>query len=443
MDGLLFDEYMANVAVGGLVASLGIVFLMIQQRTKATIGLAVTFASAGLDFMTIPLLLDRVDPDAISFWERLQVLPEAAFPAGICIYMSGLLVTTQSSLRAEQVIRAMIRVGWMGAALAAVLGFVFPAERGNDFLLSIGEPGALARPGFWIFAGVYLTLTVTFGIAWVVFARQQVDQGEQARAVCNVLASPFMVVSTVLPYKAAVLTFTAAILLVLVGLFRFSAAQGERDVFLSRFLSPQVFEMARLQGLAAVTQAREVDLTVVCCDLRGFTAYAEAVPSQAVIDLLGEYYDTIGDAVAEVDGTIKDFAGDGILVLVGAPLTRPDHAAVGLVLASLILDVGHRVTAHWATGPHPLGLGVGVASGRVTVGGVGSTGRTEYTAVGAAVNLAARLCSAAADGEILVDERTAELTGINGLEPRGAMQLKGLSHEVAVFAVLEARSGGG
>jgi class 3 adenylate cyclase len=106
-----------------------------------------------------------------------------------------------------------------------------------------------------------------------------------------------------------------------------------------------------------------------------------------------------------------------------------------LVLASLMLEVGHRVTRHWATGPHPLGLGVGVATGRVTVGGVGSTGRSEYTAVGAPVNLAARLCSAAADGEILVDERTAQMAGPNGLEPRGTMQLKGLSHEVAVFAV--------
>lgn len=76
-----------------------------------------------------------------------------------------------------------------------------------------------------------------------------------------------------------------------------------------------------------------------------------------------------------------------------------------------------------------------MASGRVTVGGVGSTSRSEYAAVGAPVNLAARLCSAARDGEILVDERTAELAGSNGLEPRGAMQLKGLSHEVAVFAV--------
>ena len=71
----------------------------------------------------------------------------------------------------------------------------------------------------------------------------------------------------------------------------------------------------------------------------------------------------------------------------------------------------------------------------MTVGGVGSTGRTEYTAVGAPVNLAARLCSAAADGEILVDERTSELVGTKGLESRGAMQLKGLSHEVSVFAV--------
>jgi len=259
--------------------------------------------------------------------------------------------------------------------------------------------------------------------------------GERVRAIVAAVMSPLLVVITIVPLVPSMIVLGITLVIGVYGQFRYFVAQGERGAFLSRFLSAQVAETVRIDGLASVMQPGEREVTVIACDLRGFTAYAEAVPSQTVIDLLGEYYDTVGDAVAEVDGTIKDFAGDGILVLVGAPLTRTDHAAAGLVLASLMLEVGHRVTRHWATGPHPLGLGVGVASGRVTVGGVGSTGRTEYTAVGAPVNLAARLCAAAADGEILVDERTAELTGTESLEPRGAVRLKGLSRDVPVFAV--------
>jgi class 3 adenylate cyclase len=435
MDGRLFNELLGSTVLGGLFVFLGPVFLVAQERSKATVGLALAWLTSGLTLMTSPLLVDRVTPGDVTLVERLQVLIEASAVVTSVVYLSGLLATAQPSPRARILVRTLVRTGYALAAALAVLGLVFPDRRLNDYTMGLGDSGVLGRPGYWLFAAVWLLVMAVFSLAFAVLARQQIDQGEHVRLITNVISAPLLVLSTTLPYKLAILSFFLAAVVVLFGLFRFFAAQGERGVFLSRFMSPQVFEMVRMEGLGAVTRARELDITVVCCDLRGFTAYAEAVPSQSVIDLLGEYYDSIGDAVAEVDGTIKDFAGDGILVLVGAPLTRPDHAAVGLALASLIIKVGHQVTEHWGTRPHPLGLGVGVASGRVTVGGVGSTGRTEYTAVGAPVNLAARLCSAAADGEILVDERTAELTGINGLEPRGEMQLKGLSYEVAVFAV--------
>jgi class 3 adenylate cyclase len=434
MDGRLLNDYLATTTVGGLFACIGLA-LLIQQRTRATLGLAVVFIAASLDCITLPLISDQLDPGGVSLLERAQSLCDAGIPVGQVIYIWGLLATTQSSIRGEAVVRLLMRIGLVVSGVVAAIGLLFPDERANDLVYGLGDPGTLSRPGFWLFASTYSFGMLVFGGAWAVLARQQLDDGEQARAVCNALSTPFLVVAIVLPYNLATISFTLSMLLVIAGLYRYAVAQAERSVFLSRFLSPQVAEMVRLEGMAAVLQPREVDLTVVCCDLRGFTAYAEAVPSQAVVDLLGEYYDTVGDAVAEVDGTIKDFAGDGILVLVGAPLTRTDHAAAGLVLASLLLEVGHRVIQHWSTGPHPLGLGVGVASGRVTVGGVGSTGRSEYTAVGAPVNLAARLCSAAADGEILVDERTAVMAGPNGLEPRGSMRLKGLSREVAVFAV--------
>ena len=323
--------------------------------------------------MTIPLVVDHADPDGANIAERLQSLLDAGVAVGLCIYISGLLATTQSSHRAEALVRRLLAVGYFGSGLVAVLGLAFPVERANDFLYGLGDPGTLSRPGFWMFACVFAAMMVTLGGVWAVLARQEVDDGEHARAVCNVLSSPFLVTSIVLPYNMAIISFTIAMLLVLAGLYRYAIAQAERGVFLSRFLSPQVSEMVRLQGLASVMQPREIDLTVVCCDLRGFTAYAEAVPSQAVIDLLGEYYDTVGEAVAEVDGTDQGLrrrrnpgAGRG-----AADPHRPRRCGVGAGLVdargrpSGDPALGDRASILWVSAwAWPPGASRSAASGR-------------------------------------------------------------------------------
>lgn len=149
--------------------------------------------------------------------------------------------------------------------------------------------------------------------------------------------------------------------------------------------------------------------------------------------LLNEYYDAIGVAVAEFGGTIKDYVGDGVLVLVGAPVPTDDHAAKGLALARRLQVVVHEVLARWAGPDLQVGMGVGVATGPVTVGAIGAA-RLEYTAVGPAVNLAARLCAQAADGEILVDGATVRIVGEAGLAPRGTAHFKGLG-EVLHYGV--------
>ncbi|WP_188113513.1 adenylate/guanylate cyclase domain-containing protein [Nocardioides humilatus] len=152
-----------------------------------------------------------------------------------------------------------------------------------------------------------------------------------------------------------------------------------------------------------------------------------------MVDLLAEYYDAVGEAVARHGGTITCYAGDGVLMLVGAPLPRPDHAAAALALAQDLIDSINPVLERWATKVHPLGLGVGVASGTVTVGTIGSTNRLDYTAVGTPVNLAARLCSAARAGEVLMDERTAQLAANSRVKRREAMPVKGLIGLQTVF----------
>jgi adenylate cyclase len=211
---------------------------------------------------------------------------------------------------------------------------------------------------------------------------------------------------------------------------------------MSKFLSPQVAELVGRRGLKSATDEQTLELSVVCCDLRGFTAFTAATSSQKVIRILREYYDAVGAAATECGGTIKDQAGDGVLTLVGAPIPYPDHAQRALLLAKRIREKGMEITASWSDRDLHLGVGVGVASGFVTVGVIGAASRLEYTAVGPAVNLASRLCSEAAHGEILVDPRSIELLGegskAHRVIPGEALKLKGFQEPVQSYSLVPA-----
>ncbi|MEK6246422.1 MAG: adenylate/guanylate cyclase domain-containing protein, partial [Pseudomonadota bacterium] len=130
------------------------------------------------------------------------------------------------------------------------------------------------------------------------------------------------------------------------------------------------------------------------------------------------------------------------LILVGAPIPLPDHAQRAIMLAKRIREKGMEITARWSDAELRLGVGVGVASGFVTVGVIGAASRLEYTAVGPAVNLASRLCSEAAHGEVLIDPRTIELLGEEArrpeLRPGEALQLKGFQQPVQSYTLLAA-----
>jgi class 3 adenylate cyclase len=148
---------------------------------------------------------------------------------------------------------------------------------------------------------------------------------------------------------------------------------------------------------------------------------------------------TMKRAAAEFGGTIKDLAGDGALILIGAPVPFRDEPARALGLARG-LQARARATVRGYS--RRLGLGVGVATGEVAVGIVGQGARYEYVAVGPAVNLAARLCDEAADGEIRVDADT--LAGAGEALPSKAelRPLKGMGREVETYVVSPAPSGG-
>jgi class 3 adenylate cyclase len=246
----------------------------------------------------------------------------------------------------------------------------------------------------------------------------------------------------VLPQELSAIPTTIGMLIFLYGAVQYHVIQGRRAQFMSRFLAPQVAELVHRRGLKAATQENSLELSVVCCDLRGFTAFSKSTPPHKVIQILRQYYDVVGAAAARFGGTIKDQAGDGVLILVGAPVAFPDHARRALDMARTIRADTMALIERWSDAELRLGVGVGVASGFVTVGVIGAASRLEYTAVGPAVNLASRMCSEAEHGEALVDQRTNELLDAlareRELRPGEALRLKGYEQPVQSYVLAPA-----
>ena len=322
----------------------------------------------------------------------------------------------------------------LAIAAGILLALAFPEQRdahfSGDLLLEAGER---RQWWFYLFAvplGLSLALSSFSGL---LLLKRRPDKAEGLRVVAFVLAAPFMASGMVLPQELSPIPTTIGMLIFLYGAVQYHVIQGRRAQFMSRFLAPQVAELVHRRGLKAATQESSLELSVVCCDLRGFTAFSKSTPPHKVIQILRQYYDVVGAAAARFGGTIKDQAGDGVLVLVGAPLAQPDHARVGVEVARKIRSAVREVVRRASSAEHRLGVGVGAASGPVTVGVIGSSGRFEYTAVGPAVNLASRLCELARDGEVLLAASTSTHGDCGDLlEPRNAVPVKGFAEPVSM-----------
>ena len=332
----------------------------------------------------------------------------------------------------------LLRLGQAAGVLYCVLSVLFPQTRLLDFLGALNHEGAFLRPGFWLFAAPIVFIGYAALVSIMLLLNRRPDKPERVRILSMACAIPCFIAGLVSPLQYNTVPIMLGEMVFLVGSVRYHVLQGQRGQFMSRFLSPQVAKLVAERGLKTAMRENLLEITVVCCDLRGFTAFAEAQPSARVLQVLRQYYDVVGVVVAEYGATIKDFAGDGILMLVGAPIPMQEHARCGVEMARRIRAVGVELTRECSTVTHTLGIGVGVASGPVTVGVIGATSHLEYTAVGSAVNLASRLCEQAAHAEILLDGRTVELAGAMSddprLEARAPLTIKGFSREIVCYA---------
>jgi class 3 adenylate cyclase len=214
-------------------------------------------------------------------------------------------------------------------------------------------------------------------------------------------------------------------------------AELERFGRLKRFFSPQLAELVVSSGGEKLLESHRREITVVFCDLRGFTAFSETAEPEEVMGVLREYHTALGTLIFRFEGTLERFAGDGLMVFFNDPLPCPDPAAQAVRMAVAMRQQMGELTEKWRKRGHQLGFGVGIAQGYATLGMIGFEGRVDYGAIGPVTNLASRLCDAAQGGQILISQRVyTALEELVEAELAGELPLKGFHKPVPTFNVV-------
>jgi adenylate cyclase len=211
----------------------------------------------------------------------------------------------------------------------------------------------------------------------------------------------------------------------------------ERIGRLRRFLAPQLAEVIVSGRQEQLLESHRREITVVFCDLRGFTAFTETAEPEEVMGVLREFHGTMGELIFRHEGTVEHFAGDGIMIFFNDPLPclNPAERAVRMA-AEMRARVG-ELRGVWRRRGHQLDFGVGVAMGYATLGKIGFEGRFDYGAIGTVTNLASRLCDEAKGGQILISQRVyGEVEKLVETEALGQLVLKGFSKPVVVYNVV-------
>jgi class 3 adenylate cyclase len=212
----------------------------------------------------------------------------------------------------------------------------------------------------------------------------------------------------------------------------------ERIGRLQRFLAPQLAQViASSDDNASLLASHRREVTVVFCDLRGFTAFTESAEPEEVMRVLREYHAALGEIIFHYEGTLDRFAGDGILILFNDPIPFPDHTQRAVRMAVEMRDSVSKLAENWRSRGHRLGFGIGIALGYATLGQVGFDRRLEYAAVGSVTNLASRLCDEAKAGQIVISQRAfGVVKRWVDAAPIGELTLKGFNRPMPAYEIL-------
>jgi len=215
----------------------------------------------------------------------------------------------------------------------------------------------------------------------------------------------------------------------------------ERIRRLERFLAPQVAQLiASGDSHEGLLDSHRREVTVVFCDLRGFTAFTEQTEPEEAMNVLREYHAALGELIFRYEGTLDRYAGDGVMILFNAPIQFEDHVKRAVKMSVEMRDTIGALTEKWRNRGHNLGFGIGIALGYATLGQIGFEQRLEYAAIGSVTNLASRLCDEAKANQIVVGRRVYGMVEpwVEG-RPIDDLILKGFNHPVLAAEILSWR----
>ncbi|MCC7367700.1 MAG: adenylate/guanylate cyclase domain-containing protein [Chloroflexi bacterium] len=248
-----------------------------------------------------------------------------------------------------------------------------------------------------------------------------------------------VVLNLIYPPLALGLTYTGVVF------YRVIFEQGQSRALravLGQYLSPSVVEHVTRDPDSLKLGGDEREMTVMFSDLRGFTTFSESLDPETLVHLLNEYLTIMSDVIFKYDGTIDKYMGDAIMAFWGAPQHQPDHAALACRAALEMVAALDDLNARWvAQGRVPLVMGIGINTGTMKVGNMGSSSRFDYTVLGDAVNLASRLEGLNKEYGTTLIVSKASLDGTGGVFHDRFLDLvavKGKKEPVAVYEILDA-----
>ncbi len=215
----------------------------------------------------------------------------------------------------------------------------------------------------------------------------------------------------------------------------------ERIRRLERFLAPQVAQLiASGDGQEGLLDSQRREVTVVFCDMRGFTSFTETTEPEEAMNVLREYHAALGELIFRYEGTLDRYAGDGVMILFNAPIQFEDHVKRAVKMSVEMRDTVGALTEKWRNRGHNLGFGIGIALGYATLGQIGFEQRLEYAAIGSVTNLASRLCDEAKANQIVVGRRVYGMVEqwVEG-RPIDDLNLKGFNHPILAAEIISWR----
>jgi class 3 adenylate cyclase len=210
----------------------------------------------------------------------------------------------------------------------------------------------------------------------------------------------------------------------------------ERYNELRRYLSPKLTEKILSAGETLGTESQRRMMTVVFSDIRNFSALTDSLEPEEIFFLLDRYLSEMTKIIHQYDGTLNKIIGDGLLVFFGDPIPVNDHAQRAVMMATAMQKKVAELGPEWLQYGHELGIGIGINTGYMTVGNIGSEMHRDYTVIGNQVNVAARLESLAKPGQILISQRTySRVKEFVEVEKVGEIKVKGIHHPIVPYNV--------